>query len=125
MAGPTNTPVNIMLDTGSTVNFISKRQVSRIVGNLNVDESSLFTEVADSILVTLNSINNTRNLDAQLLKFRLTWPANAWLEAIVLDGIHPFPKLELDERIVRSHAMNGPFPCPEGEVDILLESQIC
>ena len=73
-----------------------------------------------NISVTLNSINNMHNLDMQLLKFRLTRPSNAWLEAIVLDGIHPFPKLELEESIVRSYAMNGPFPHPEGEVDLLL-----
>ena len=35
-------------------------------------------------------------------------------------GIHPFPKSELDDRIVRSYELNGPFPRPEGEVEILL-----
>ena len=110
LAGPTNIPVNIMLDTGSTVNFISKKKVGRIAANLNVDESSLFTEVADDITVTLNSINNTRSLDTQLLKFRLTQPANTWLEAIAIDDIHAFPKLELDDKIVQAYELNGRFP---------------
>ena len=114
LAGPVDIPVNIMLLTGSTVNFSSRNQDGRIATNFNVDESSLFTEVADNVLITLNRLN----LDLHLLKFRLTKPANNWVE--VLEGIHPFPRLELDERIVRSYKMNGPLPRPEGGVDILL-----
>ena len=109
-----------MLDTGSTVNFISKRQVSRFATYYNIDESSWLIEVADNLEINLQSLNNARNLKAQVLKFRLTKPANNWVEAIVLDDIHPFPKLELDEIITRSYEMNGPFPRSEGSVDILL-----
>ena len=32
----------------------------------------------------------------------------------------PFPRMELDKRIVRSFEKDGPFPRPEGVVDILL-----
>ena len=54
------------------------------------------------------------------VEFQLTRPTNNWLEDIVLDGIHPFLKLELDDRIILSYGMNGPFPQPEGEVDIFI-----
>ena len=37
-----------------------------------------------------------------------------------MENIHPFPRMELDEHIVQSFEMDGPFPRPEGEVDILL-----
>ena len=71
--------------------------------NYNIDKSSVFTEV-----------------DSQLLQFKFTRLANYWVEAIVMDKIHPFPRMELDESIVNSFEMDGPFPRPEGEVDILL-----
>ena len=120
LAGPVDIPVNIMLDTGSTVNFISKRQESRFATYYNIDESSWLIEVADNLEILLQSLNNASDLKAQLLKFRLTKPANNWVEAIVLDDIHPFPKLELDEIITRSYEMNGPFLRSEGSGDILL-----
>ena len=120
LAGPVDIPVNIMLDTGSTVNFISKRQVSRFATYYNIDESSWLIEVADNLEINLQSLNTSRDMKAQLLKFRLTKPANNWVEAIVMDDIHPFPRLELDEIITRSYEMNGPFPRSEGSVDILL-----
>ena len=37
-----------------------------------------------------------------------------------MENIHPFPWMELDEKIVRSFMMDFPFPISEGEVDILL-----
>ena len=120
LAGPVDIPVNIMIDTGSTVNFISKRQVSRFATYYNFDESSWLIEVADNLEINLQSLDSSCDLKAQILKFRLTKPANNWVEAIVLDDIHPFPRLELDEIITRSYDMNGPFPRPEGSVDILL-----
>ena len=120
LAGPVSIPVNIMLDTGLTVNLITKRQVSRFMTNYNIDESSVFTEVAADYAFTLNSVNTSRNWDAQLLKFRFMIPANYWVEAIVLENVHPFPRLELDEQIVRSFEMDSPFPRAEGEVDIFL-----
>ena len=120
LAGPVNIPVNIMLEKGSTVNFISKKQVSRFATYYNLDESSWLIEVADDLEINLQSLNTSCNLKAQILKFRLTKPANNWIEAIVLDDIHPFPRLELDEIITQSYEMNGPFLCSEGRVDILL-----
>ena len=71
LAGPVAIPVNIMLDTGSTVNLINKRQVGRFMTNYNIDESSVFTEVAADA-VTLNSVNTSHNWDAQLLQFEFT-----------------------------------------------------
>ena len=59
-------------------------------------------------------------MNTQLLKFCLTWPDNTWLEAIVVDDIHTFPKLELNDKIIQTYEMNVPFPQPEGEVDISL-----
>ena len=90
------------------------------MANYNIDESSVFTEVAVVYTVTLNSVNASRNWDAQLLRFRFTRPANNWVEAIVMENLHPFPRMELDERTVCSFEMNGPFPRSEGVVDILL-----
>ena len=77
-------------------------------------------EVADNLEINLQSLNTSRDMKAQVFKFRLTKPANNWVEAIVMDDIHPFPRLELDEIITRSYEMNGPFPRSEGSVDILL-----
>ena len=37
-----------------------------------------------------------------------------------MENLHPYPRMDLDERIVRSFDMDGPFPRPEGVVDILL-----
>ena len=120
LAGPIDTPVNIKLDTGSTVNLISKRQVDRFMANYNIDESSVFTKVAADFTVTLNSVNASRNWDVQLLRFKFTRSANNWVEAIVMENLHPYPRMELDERIVRSFDIDGPFPRPEGLIDILL-----
>ena len=120
LAGPVAIPVNIMIDTGSTVNLITKKQVGRFMAIYNIDESSVFTEVTANYAFTLNSVNISRNWDAQLLKFRFTRPANHWVEAIVMESIHPFPRMELDEHIVQSFEMDGPYPRPEGDVDILL-----
>ena len=103
LAGPVEIPVNMMLDTGSTVNFISKRQVSRFATYYNVDESSWLIEVADNLEINLQSLNTSRDMKAQVFKFRLTKPANNWVEAIVMDDIHPFPRLELDEIITQSY----------------------
>ncbi len=72
LAGPVAIPVNIMLDTGSTVNLISKRQVGRFMMNYNIDESSVFTKVAAEYAFTLNSVNTSRNWDLQLLQFKFT-----------------------------------------------------
>ena len=67
LAGPVDIPVNIMLDTGSTVNLTSKEQVGRFMANYNIDESSVFTEVGPDYTVTLNSVNASRNyLDLDL-----------------------------------------------------------
>ena len=76
LAGPVAIPINIMLDTGSTVNLITKKQVGRFMTIYNIDESSVFTEVTANYAFTLNSVNISRNWDAQLLKFRFTRPAN-------------------------------------------------
>ena len=88
--------------------------------NHNIDESSVFTEVAADYTVTLNSVNASCNWDAQLLKFKFTRPSNNWVEAIVMENLHPFPRMELDENIICSFEMDGPFPRSEGVVDILL-----
>ena len=120
LAGTVAIPINIMLETGLTVNLISKKQVSRFMMIYNIDESSVFTEVKSNYAFTLNSVNTSCNWDAQLLKFRFTRPANHWGEAIVMENLHPFPRMELDEDIVQSFEMDGPFPRAEGEVDILL-----
>ena len=120
LARPVAIPVNIMLDTGSTVNLISKRQVGRFMMNYNIDESSVFTKVAADYAFTFNSVNTSPSWDVQLLQFRFTRLANYWVDAIVMEKIHPFPRMGLDESIVRSFEMDGPFPRPEGEVDILL-----
>ena len=112
LAGPIAIPVNIMLDTGSTVNLINKRQVGRFMTNYNIDESSVFFEVSAGFEFTLNSVNTSRGWDAQLLQFRFTRLANHWFEAVVMDKIHPFPRMELDESIVNSFEMDGPFPRP-------------
>ena len=120
LAGPIAIPVNIMLDTGSTVNLINKRQVGRFMTNYNIDQNSVFTEVSANCAVTLNSVTTSRNWDAQLLQFKFTRLANYWVEAIVMDNLHSFPRMELDESIVNSFEMDGPFPRPQGEVDILL-----
>ena len=37
-----------------------------------------------------------------------------------MENLYPFPRMELDEHIVQSFEMDGPFPRAEGEVDILL-----
>ena len=37
-----------------------------------------------------------------------------------MENLHPFPRMELDEHILQSFEMDGPFPRAEGEVDILL-----
>ena len=76
LAGPIDIRVNIMLDPGSPVNLISKNQVGRFMANYNIDESSMFTKVAMDYMVTLNSVNASRNWDMQLLRFKFTRPAN-------------------------------------------------
>ena len=37
-----------------------------------------------------------------------------------MEDLHPFPRMELDERIVHSLSWTVHFPQPQGEVDILL-----
>ena len=122
LAGPVAIHVNIMIDTGSTVNIITKKQVGRFMMIYNIDESSVFTKVMANYAFTLNSVNISRNRDAQLIKFRFTRPANHWVEAIVMENIHPFPRMELDEHIVQSFEMDGPFLRPEGEVILVAKT---
>ena len=71
LAGPIAIPINIMLDTGSTVNLITKKQVGRFMMIYNINESSVFLEVTANYAFTLN-----RQIDFQL--FFMTHNAVRW-----------------------------------------------
>ena len=61
LCGSPPVPINIMLDTGSSVNFVSTRQVSRRLLNFQIKPSAVFKEVQKDVTIVLCNLEGKRN----------------------------------------------------------------
>ena len=109
-----------MLDTGSSVNFVSTRQVSRRLLNFQIKPSAVFKEVQKDVTIALCNLEGKRNRKTRIVMFGLSKPDGLKVEAYVVERIHSFAKLQLPESITTQFQMDQAYPRAKGEVDLFL-----
>ena len=120
IAGSPPTPINIMLDTGSSVNFIVKNKVSRRKLSFNAGSNNPMSFIEKDVTVAINSLEGQQTLKTDIVGFSLTPPDDSLIKVFVVDRIHSFPRFNLPSKTISQYTMDGPFPRPRGEVDLLL-----
>ena len=63
-----------MLDTGSSVNFVATRQVSRRLLNFQIEPSSVFKEVQKDVNIAICNLEGKRNRKTKIVNFGLSKP---------------------------------------------------
>ena len=120
IAGSPPLPINIMLDTGSSVNFIVNNKVSRRLLSFKRNDKISMHFIEKDVTVAINSLEGQQTLETDIVGFSLTSPDDTLVKAFVVERIHTFPKFNLSSKINSTCVMDGPFPRPRGEVDLLL-----
>ena len=112
--------VNIMLDTGSSVNFITNNKVSRRLLSFKPSSNNSLHFVKKDVTVAINSLEGQQTIKTAIVGFKLTCPDDTLVKAYVVDKIHSYPRFNLSSKITSQFTLDGPYPRPRGEVDLLL-----
>ena len=59
-------------------------------------------------------------MKTDIIGFRLTRPDDTIVKAFVVDKIHSYPHFNLSSKVTLQYTLDGPYPRPRGEVDLLL-----
>ena len=120
IAGSPPLPINIMLDMGSSVNFIVNNKVSRRLLSFNKSSNNYMFLIEKDVTVAINSLEGKQTLKTDIVQFSLTRPDDSIVKAFVVDRIHSFPRFNLPSKVISQYTLDGPYPRPRGEVDLLL-----
>ena len=122
IAGSPPLPINIMLDTGSSVNFIVNK-VSRRLLNIDPDSSNSSNPmhlIEKNVTVAINSLEGQQTMKTEIVGFRLTRPDDQVVKAFVVEKIHSYQRFDVSSKVASQYVLDGPYPRPKGEVDVLL-----
>ena len=86
-----------MLDKGSSINFISTRQVGRRLLNFHLKPSAVFKEVQKYVMIAICNLDGKKNHKTRVIEFSLSKSDRLRVEAYVVDRIHSFSELTLPD----------------------------
>ena len=115
-----NFKLNVMIDSASSSNFVALNKVS---GRFNKNQVSLkdnFKILENNVTLYVNGINGRKEVKTQRVSFELSEPYSDKLEGYVVEQIHRFPSCHLPTELTDAYNMDGDYPRPGGEVDVLL-----
>ena len=126
IAGSPPLPINIMLDTGSSVNFIVNKVSRRL---LSIDQNSSNSSnpmhlIEKNVTVAINSLEGQQTMKTEIVGFRLTHPDDQIVKAFVVEKIHSYPRFDVSSKVASQYILDGPYPRSKGEVDLLLGVEI-
>ena len=122
IAGSPPLPINIMLDTGSSVNFVVNKVSRRLlnIGSNSSNNSKPMNVIEENVTVAINSLEGQQTMKTEIVGFRLTRPDDKVVKAFVVEKIHSYPRLNVSSKVASQYNLDGPYPRPKGEVDLLL-----
>ena len=88
LCGSPPIPINIILGTGSSVNFVSTRQVGIRLLNFHIKLSAVFHEVQKDVTIAICNLEGKKNCKTKVVNFGLSQPDGLKVEAYVVDRIH-------------------------------------
>ena len=109
-----------MLDMESSVNFIVNNMVSRRLLSFDKSSSNHMFLIEKDVTVAINSLEGQQTMKTDIVGFSLTRPDNSPIKAFVVERIHSFPRFHLPTEVILQYTLDGPYPRPRGEVDLLL-----
>ena len=107
-----------MLDTGSSVNLISTKQVGRRLLNFHIKPSAVFKVVQKDVTIAICNLEGKKNRKTRVINFSLSKPEGLKVEEYIVDHIHSFSELKLPNYITSSYRINRAYPRAKGEVDL-------
>ena len=120
IAGSPPLPINIMLDTGSSVNFIVNNKVSKRLLSFDKSSSNHMFLIEKDVTVAVNSLEGQQTMKTNIVGLRLTRPDDSVVKTLVVDRIHSYPRFNLSSKVTSQYTLDGPYPRPRGKVDLLL-----
>ena len=76
--------------------------------------------VERDVTVAINSLEGQQTMKTDIVGFKLTHPDDTIVKAFVVDKIHSYPRFNLSSKVTSQYTLDGPYPRPRGEVDLLL-----
>ena len=110
LCGSPPIPINIILDTGSSVNFVSTRQVGRHLLNFQIKPSAVFKEVQKDVTTAICNLEGKKNRKTKVINFGLSKPDGLKVEAYIVNRIHSFEGLKLPESITTQSPNGSSLP---------------
>ena len=106
---------NIMLDTGSTINFIT----TKVSGQLKISSSS-YKVLNMGVVVYVQGLHGEKPMTVNRVSFKLGAPCEETIEALEVMHIMDFPELTIPKSVKGKFKLDGTYPREAGTIDILL-----
>ena len=108
LCGSPPVPINIMLDTGLSFNWIATNKVGKSLLNFQIPFDKIFEVVQKNVTVDVSDLEGNTKRKTKVVNFELALLEGFKIEAYNIDHIHTFSELKLPDHVTSNYQMDRP-----------------